>query len=69
MKFGQNLIWESRKWSELEVYIPDPDPTRKSGSFGLARDYVGSGSGSDFNFRVEIGFKVLVFIIQVFFRE
>ena len=43
----------------LEVYIPEPDPTRKSGSFGLACDYV--GSGSDFNFRVEIGFKVIVF--------
>ena len=38
---------------------PEPDPTRKSGSFGLACDYV--GSGSDFNFRVEIGFKVIVF--------
>ena len=44
-------------WSKLEVYIPDP--TRKSGS--LACDYVGSGSGSDFNFRVEIGFKVIIF--------
>ena len=32
----------------------------KSGSFGLACDYVGSGSGSDLNFRVEIGFKVIV---------
>ena len=41
------------------MYIPDP--TRKLGSFGLACDYVGSGSGSDFNFRVEIGFKVIVF--------
>ena len=40
---------------------PEPDPTRKSGSFRLACDYVGSGSGSDFNFRVEIGFKVVVF--------
>ena len=39
----------------------DPNPTRKSGSFGLACGYVGSGSGSDFNFRVEIGFKVIVF--------
>ena len=40
---------------------PEPDPTRKSGSFELACDYVGSGSGSDLNFRVEIGFKVIVF--------
>ena len=44
---------------EIEVYIPDT--TRKSFSFGLACGYVGSGSGSDFNFRVEIGFKVIVF--------
>ena len=43
-------------WFKLEVHIPDPnptrtqpepeaDPTRKSGLFGLACDYVGSGRG------------------------
>ena len=47
--------------SAIEVYIPDLNPTQKSGSSGLACDYIGSGSGSDFNFRVEIGFKVIVF--------
>ena len=46
---------------------PEPDPTRKSGSFGLTCDYVGSGRVrvQTFNFRVEIGFKVIVFKFSV----
>ena len=43
----------------LEVYMPDPKVGFVRVSVWLCR--VGSGSGSDFNFRIEIGFKVIVF--------